>query len=58
MYVSNGSSGVFYYYEQKRNGRMVGKIEQEAFNDAFVAIWLSPKTEYPDHRAQLIGLNQ
>ncbi|EPE8512989.1 chalcone isomerase family protein, partial [Vibrio alginolyticus] len=33
----------------------VGIIEDERMNDAFLAIWLSPNTEFPKLRKQLIG---
>ena len=32
--------------------------EDEAFNDAFLAIWLSPNTDYPKLRQGLIGNNR
>ena len=58
VYVTSGDTGVFYYFEKNQAAKVVGEIVDEALNDAFLAIWLSPNTEYPDHRASLIGMNQ
>ena len=33
-------------------------IDDESLNDAFLAIWLSPKTEYQTLRQQLLGMNR
>ncbi|KGY12781.1 periplasmic protein [Vibrio tubiashii] len=56
-YVTDGSKGHFYYSNLQSEQRMIGSIEDEAFNDAFLAIWLSPNTEYPRLRQRLIGSN-
>lgn len=53
-YVTNGQVGEFYYTRQSDTQR-IGIIDDEAFNDAFVSIWLSPNTDYPRLRQQLIG---
>lgn len=58
VYVTSGNSGVFYYFAKNRGAELVGEILDEELNDAFLAIWLSPQTEYPDHRASLIGMNK
>ncbi|GAM73556.1 hypothetical periplasmic protein [Vibrio ishigakensis] len=55
MYVTSGDSGVFYYFKGNQGATVVGEIQDEELNDAFLAIWLSPNTEYRDHRASLIG---
>ncbi|MEZ8102908.1 chalcone isomerase family protein [Vibrio bivalvicida] len=56
-YVTDGYRGSFYYSKPKTNQQLIGSIEEEAFNDAFLAIWLSPNTEYPRLRERLIGRN-
>ncbi|MEZ8193800.1 hypothetical protein [Vibrio cortegadensis] len=38
--------------------KVIGEIADEELNDAFLAIWLSPKSSYPDLRSQLIGASQ
>lgn len=40
----------FYY-----NGQFIGQINDPAFADAFLAIWLSPNTIEPGLRQQLLG---
>lgn len=54
-YVTDGYTGSFYYSDPKASKRLIGSIEEEAFNDAFLAIWLSPQTTYPQLRERLIG---
>ncbi|MEX0336613.1 chalcone isomerase family protein [Vibrio tubiashii] len=56
-YVTDGYTGNFYYSKPQANQQLIGSIEEEAFNDAFLAIWLSPNTEYPGLRERLIGRN-
>lgn len=56
-YVTDGAKGVFYYSQPQAGAQPIGLIEEEAFNDAFLAIWLSPDTEYPRLRERLIGRN-
>ncbi|WP_319536707.1 chalcone isomerase family protein [uncultured Vibrio sp.] len=55
-YVTDGKAGHLVY---RRAGdtasRTVGFVEDEGLNDAFLSIWLSPKTEFPKLRKQLIG---
>jgi len=55
-YLTDGKSGQLFYKQvgdvQVKN---VGIIEDERMNDAFLAIWLSPNTEFPKLRKQLIG---
>jgi hypothetical protein len=55
LYVTDGVNGEFYFSRQSEPFTLLGKIETEQFNDAFLAIWLSPNTEYPSHRLALIG---
>ncbi|MBT1064988.1 chalcone isomerase family protein [Bowmanella sp. Y26] len=46
--------GVSHFYF---NNAAIGQIEPPAFANAFLAIWLSNDTEYPELRAQLTGEN-
>lgn len=57
-YVTDGVKGQFYYSQPQSSNRLIGVIEEESFNDAFLAIWLSPQTEYPSLRERLIGRKQ
>ncbi|WP_070963033.1 chalcone isomerase family protein [Vibrio sonorensis] len=55
-YVTDGNSGRFYYNPaQNQDITMIGEIANESLNDAFLSIWLSPDTSYPELRKQLIG---
>lgn len=53
-YVTDGQTGHF-YYQGSGGVEQIGVIEDESLNDAFLAIWLSPQTQYPKLRNQLIG---
>ncbi|MFU2318276.1 hypothetical protein [Rahnella sp. PCH160] len=63
--VSNGSGIVFLanenggqFYSRAPNSvlfQAIGEPFTPAFRDAFLAIWLSPATQYPDLRSKLIG---
>ncbi|KJY83216.1 periplasmic protein [Vibrio galatheae] len=57
-YVTDGSTGRFYYSHSEASQQLIGSIDEETFNDAFLAIWLSPETAYPQLRDGLIGRNQ
>jgi hypothetical protein len=57
-YVTNGQQGQFFHADEVSNAKLIGVIEDEAFNDAFLAIWLSPNTDYPKLRQGLIGNNR
>jgi len=54
-YVTDGYTGKFYYSKRQFTQQLIGSIEEEALNDAFLAIWLSPETDYPRLRERLIG---
>lgn len=58
VYVSDGAGGQMYFFSQQGEQRLLGSVEDQRMNDAFLAIWLSPKTEYPQLRNQLIGMNR
>lgn len=58
-YVTDGSYGQFYYKPSATSApELIGTVNDEALNDAFLAIWLSPNTSYPELRSQLIGMNK
>ncbi len=57
-YVTDGRVGKFIYTPNGRESQVLGHISDEQLNDAFLAIWLSTKTEYPKLRQQLIGMNR
>lgn len=56
-YITDGRFGHFIYSSAGEGTQLLGDIENEQLNDAFVGIWLSPKTEFSDLRKQLIGRN-
>lgn len=58
IYVTDGTSGEFVYISNSGEQKVVGTIDDESLNDAFLAIWLSPKTEYQTLRQQLLGMNR
>ncbi|ENS5607247.1 chalcone isomerase family protein [Vibrio mimicus] len=58
VYVSDGQSGEFFFAHDHELQYSIGTIDDEAFNDAFLSIWLSPQTEYLALRNQLIGMNR
>lgn len=55
-YLTDGETGQLIY---RRAGQApyttIGYVRDERLNDAFLSIWLSPKTEFPKLRKQLIG---
>lgn len=57
-YITNGETGQFVYSPLPSTSRQIGTISDERLNDAFLSIWLSPKTEYADLRRQLIGMKR
>ncbi|WP_194435315.1 chalcone isomerase family protein [Vibrio fluminensis] len=57
-YITNGETGQFVYSPLPSKSRHIGTISDERLNDAFLSIWLSPKTEYADLRRQLIGMKR
>jgi hypothetical protein len=48
--VANNGHGDFYH-----NGTWLGRIDSPAFSEAFLSIWLSPRTSEPGLRRQLLG---
>lgn len=49
--VVNSALGADFYLNDVR----LGGIPDAAFTRDFLAIWLSPETRFPDHRARLLG---
>ncbi|MFC0229403.1 hypothetical protein [Serratia aquatilis] len=55
-FVGDDNGGLFYYRPQPDQPvRQIGERFDIAFRDAFLAIWLSPATQYPALRQQLTG---
>ncbi|MGR5237757.1 chalcone isomerase family protein [Vibrio alfacsensis] len=56
-YLTDGKTGQLIYRQAgSKPYQTVGYVNDERLNDAFLAIWLSPQTEFPKLRQQLIGL--
>ncbi|GAD77324.1 hypothetical protein VAZ01S_070_00360 [Vibrio azureus NBRC 104587] len=56
VYLTNGTTGQLLHREVGTGPfKPVGTVSDEQLNDAFLSIWLSPNTEYPKLRKQLIG---
>ncbi len=58
VYVTDGRIGKFIYVPNGKDSQQIGQVTDERLNDAFLAIWLSSKTEYQELRQQLIGMNR
>jgi hypothetical protein len=55
-YLTDGKTGQLIYRQAGREPyQTVGYVKDERLNDAFLSIWLSPQTEFPKLRKQLIG---
>lgn len=55
-YLTDGTNGQLIYRKAGSEPyQTVGFVKDERLNDAFLSIWLSPKTEFPKLRKQLIG---
>ncbi|MHA7847724.1 hypothetical protein [Serratia sp. D1N4] len=55
-FVGDHDGGRFYYRPQPDHPvQPIGERFDGAFRDAFLAIWLSPATQYPNLRQQLTG---
>jgi hypothetical protein len=53
-YKTDGQEGQF-YYAVGPDWKPIGVIDDHKLNNAFLSIWLSPDTSYPDLRRDLIG---
>ena len=51
LYVDNHLASHFYF-----NGNKLGTLQDAAFTEKFLAIWLSPQTSYPNARKKLLDL--
>jgi hypothetical protein len=51
--ISRGSSGIA--RQRRKKFYSTGPRQSEAFSTRFLAIWLDPRTQYPELRQQLIG---
>lgn len=56
-FVLTDKQGQFWYREPSTQKTFIplGPRQSEAFSTRFLAIWLSPRTQYPELRQQLIG---
>lgn len=56
-FVFENKQGQFWYRASaaQKNFTRLGPRQSEAFSTQFLAIWLSPRTTYPDLRQQLMG---
>ncbi|MGL5359930.1 MAG: chalcone isomerase family protein, partial [Shewanella sp.] len=50
FHIIDGQRSQFFFNQQPLN-----LIEEPQFAEAFLAIWLSPRTSRPELRAQLLG---
>ncbi|GAB6260380.1 chalcone isomerase family protein [Photobacterium sp. R1] len=50
IFVVHPAGGTFY-----QDNRVIGEVRDQEMAKAFLNIWLSPDTEYPELRKQLIG---
>ncbi len=57
-YVTDGKVGTFYHSSRFFKNRLIGKVESESLNDAFLSIWLAPNSEFKHLRDQLVGANR
>lgn len=59
-FVTRGEKGQFWYRASpaQRAFAPLGPLQSAAFSERFLAIWLSPHTQYPELRQQLIGGKQ
>jgi hypothetical protein len=55
VYQSDGHLGQFFFSAQDGPFYLIGQIQDPKLNQAFLAIWLSPKSNYPSLRLQLLG---
>ena len=56
-FVLNEKQGQFWYRASAAQTSFIplGPRQSEAFSTRFLAIWLDPRTQYPELRQQLIG---
>ncbi|SIO38937.1 chalcone isomerase family protein [Salinivibrio sp. ES.052] len=54
-FVRHNDKGVFHYQPEGQDWRTTLVVDETELADAFLAIWLSENTDYPDHRRALLG---
>lgn len=56
-FVLNDKQGQFWYRASalQKTFTPLGGVQSQAFSTHFLAIWLDPRTQYPELRQQLIG---
>lgn len=55
VYFSDGQQGQLWYSPSLGEQQKQGLVLDPQLNEAFLAIWLSPRSDYPKLRNQLIG---
>ena len=55
VYVSDGQHGQLWYFPTPADKHVRGEITDPQMNEAFLAIWLSPRSDHPRLRNQLVG---
>lgn len=58
IFVSMGTNGQFWQQLNNASLQPLATIEDASLDAAFMAIWLSEKTQYPDQRKALTGAQQ
>ncbi len=54
-FVRQKDNGVFHYQPKGKDWRTTLVVDEAELADAFLAIWLSDNTDFPDHRGALLG---
>ncbi|OOE88082.1 hypothetical protein BZG74_10080 [Salinivibrio sharmensis] len=54
-FVRHAQKGVFYAQPKEKDWEETLTVKDIELADAFLAIWLSEDTDYPDHRRALLG---
>ncbi|SUP09328.1 putative periplasmic protein [Vibrio metschnikovii] len=55
VYLSDGQHGQLWYFPTPTDKHVRGEVIDPQMNEAFLAIWLSPRSDYPRLRNQLVG---
>jgi hypothetical protein len=54
-FVRHKDKGIFYYQSKGQDWHTTLIVNDAELADAFLAIWLSDNTDFPDHRRALLG---
>jgi hypothetical protein len=54
-YITDGQQGWLLFQANNASTQTLSANLDKGFNEAFLSIWLSENTKYPQHRKQLIG---